>query len=82
MALLAFRIGVPLFAARSLPAADQRPDPINRAFGHIGRAIGEGAERGDTFRGGRTGMSSGRGGEPVVCSSCDPEGRVDRAVDE
>jgi len=76
-----YRSSVPLSAADWLVPTRERPDPINRAFGRVGRAIGEGAERGDAFGGGRAGMGTGCGGEPVECFPCDLKRRVERAMD-
>jgi hypothetical protein len=60
-----------------LLATNERPDPVNRAFGGVGHAIGEGAERGNTFRNGRAGMRLRCNGEPVKCSPRDLERRAE-----
>lgn len=65
-----------------LPATDQRPDPVNRALGGVGRAIGEGAERGDAFRDGRAGMRPGGSGKAVEHSPRGPERPAQRAAAE
>lgn len=56
---------------------DQRPDPVNRAFGRVGRPLGEGAERGNAFHDGRAGMRLRGAGEPVERSPRDLERRAE-----
>lgn len=64
-----------------LPPADERADPVKRALGDVGRAIGEGAERGDPLVRRRAGVRLCRIRKPVECVPRDPERQAERTID-
>ena len=69
-------------AARCLLPADERGNPVDGALGRVGRAIGEGAERGDPFIRGRAGVGLRLGRQEVECLPRQHERRVQDAPEE